>query len=287
PFCFQAESSDPSKNELLRAMDLRLSALRRELTAAFDQAVGARYSVEDLIDVQKFSDNFGSGDLSGLLLKYIELRQRSQAVGSISSSTSSEAENIEREENRGPTVELSSSELLAASPAIVERQSLTEIERYSLSSEGEEQPSVERSRTLTRYQSPRRSASPMRRIQIGRSGSRRSTAIAIKSLNYFPARDRPSTTRDASSDSGDEESERPVQKSENSVKRISVRDAIHMFESKQKDQTVDVPKMKPSVNATIGSNNKSVLRRWSSGVVEDISGSSLDAAIEASEKDDE
>ncbi|EPS69432.1 hypothetical protein M569_05337, partial [Genlisea aurea] len=132
------------RHELLRAMELRLSALRGELVVAFDQAAGSRYSVEDLIGVLKFSENFGSEDLRSF--------------------------------------------------------------------------------------SPRRSSSPMRRIQIGRSGSWRSTAISMKSLNYYPARDRSFMTRDATSDSGDEE---PVQKCDNGVKRMSVQDAIHLFESKQ------------------------------------------------------
>lgn len=51
------------RNELLRAMDLRLNALREELTTAFDQATGSRYSLEEMTDVEKFSRHLGSTDL--------------------------------------------------------------------------------------------------------------------------------------------------------------------------------------------------------------------------------
>ncbi|KAK4385234.1 hypothetical protein Sango_2647400 [Sesamum angolense] len=241
----RAEVSDSSKNELLRAMDLRLTALGGELANAFDQAAGSRYSVEEMTDIEKFSQHLGSGDLSESLRKYIEVRQGTEAVETSSSKQVSESDRVER-------------------------QSSTESDESSFSSE-EEQPSVERSRTLIRSASPRRSASPMRRIQIGRSGSRRSTAITIKSLNYFPARERSILPKDpAASDSDEEGSEQAPKKPENNVRRMSVQDAINLFESKQKDQTVDIQKARSLLSASIGA-KKSLLRRWSSGMGEDSS----------------
>lgn len=52
-----------NRNELLRAMDLRLTALKGELAAAFDQAAGTRCSFEDIIDIEKFSYYFGAVEL--------------------------------------------------------------------------------------------------------------------------------------------------------------------------------------------------------------------------------
>lgn len=269
-----AEGSDASKNNLLQAIDSRLTALRGELTAAFDQAAGSRYSVGLIIDIEKFSRHIGSESFSESLHKYIELRE---GTGAVENSTHNvpESERVRSKEVNNCTSELFSSDMPVrygvspAKAAQVERQSLTESDESSFSSE-EERPSAERSRTLARSASPRRSASPMRRVQIGRSGSRRATAITIKSLNFVPARERSFLPRDLDASDDDEQgSQNAPKQSENNV-RISVQDAISLFERKQRDQTTDVQKARSMLNASIGP-NKSVLRRWSSGMSESSS----------------
>lgn len=52
-----------NRNELLRAMDLRLAALTGELAAVFDKAVGTKCSFEDITNIEKFSYYFGAVDL--------------------------------------------------------------------------------------------------------------------------------------------------------------------------------------------------------------------------------
>uniref|UniRef100_A0A164WZB6 COP1-interacting protein 7 n=1 Tax=Daucus carota subsp. sativus TaxID=79200 RepID=A0A164WZB6_DAUCS len=191
-------SSDASKNELLRAMDLRLTALRDELVAAFCKATGTSCSSKEITDLQTFSHYFGAMNIRNSLRKFIELSQVGQVVDVPDGEKFLFTNNPRNEKtnNTNENVQTSRSSTLdtpvkyGVSPAKVaqlERQSSTE--ESSVSSE-DDQPSVERSRPVVRSATPRRSASPMRRVQIGRSGSRRASAVAIKSLNHFSGRER-------------------------------------------------------------------------------------------------
>ncbi|XP_010278914.1 PREDICTED: proteoglycan 4-like isoform X2 [Nelumbo nucifera] len=270
----QNTSSDATKNELLRAMDLRLTALREELLAAFNKIAASTCSTKQLSDLALFAQHFGAIDLRNSFFKYIELYQKNQDADSKNEQSTclQDSGNDSRKMGDGMPQTCSPVHTIkhvkyGVSPAKVaqlERQSSSESEECSNSSDGD-QPSKERSRPLIRSASPRRSASPMRRIQIGRSGSRRATALTIKSLSHFPVRERVSSNRNAPGNSSDEEESDQLQKKPDSnVLRMSVKDAISLFESKQRDQDLH-PQRRSSADIII-STNKSVLRRWSAGM---------------------
>ncbi|XP_065870065.1 flocculation protein FLO11-like isoform X2 [Euphorbia lathyris] len=265
-------SSDTSKDELLKAIDLRLTALRKELAAALNQAAGLTCSSKDVRNLIDFCDHFGVADLMNSLCKLLQLSHKSetsvldtQAIMIMSRSDKTEKTNEDTQISR--STNLRTPVKYGVSPAVVaqvERQSSTESEKSSYSSD-ENQISAERSRALSRSAQPRRSASPMRRIQIGRSGSRRAPALTIKSLGHYPGRERTLTYGDADSNCSENEgSERISKKPQNDVRRISVQDAISLFERKQKDQSAT---QKRSSNPSLCT-NKSVLRRWSAGTTE-------------------
>ncbi|XP_019430947.1 PREDICTED: uncharacterized protein LOC109338217 [Lupinus angustifolius] len=262
-------SSETSKNDLLRAMDLRLTALRNKLAETLSEATGATCSTKDIAYLAKFSQHFGATNIENSLSKFIELNQKSQDVGPMNNETTCDMSNdgsnrsvknlpISKPVHSDTPVKYSVSPAKAAQ---VERHSPTESE--SSNSGDEDQASAERSRSLIRSTTPRRSASPMRRVQIGRTGTRKAATLTIKSLSYFPSRERLISYKDAAEDdSNGEISEQPHKKTEIDVRRITVQDAISLFESKQRDETAGTQKRKSLTEVSI-STTKSVLRRWS------------------------
>ncbi|CAM6087988.1 unnamed protein product [Calypogeia fissa] len=146
-------------------------------------------------------------------------------------------------------------------------------------------------RLARRSTSPRRrSSSPLRKIQVGRSGSRRSGLVVIRNINYIASsqeknRDKGGTDDDNSdggggNESGDDvETNRQQQQTSDNV-RFSVKDAINLFE-KKKSASGDASSKKlakqdrgassesggSSHNEKVSSFNEKV-KRWSGGVSE-------------------
>ncbi|XP_071687168.1 uncharacterized protein [Rutidosis leptorrhynchoides] len=57
-------SSVDSKNELLKAVDLRLMSLKDEIVATFNQATNGRCSIKDISDLENFAHHLGAKDTS-------------------------------------------------------------------------------------------------------------------------------------------------------------------------------------------------------------------------------
>ncbi|KAJ7959491.1 serine/arginine repetitive matrix protein 2-like isoform X2 [Quillaja saponaria] len=273
-------SSDASKNELLRAMDLRLKALGKELAATINKAVGDTCSYKEIAYLEKFSQHFGATDVQYHLFRFLELSQNSHQLHEekplltcdLTNDDANITDNVPQVSKAVGSVTPVEYGVSPVKVAEVERQSPTESEESGYSSD-EGRTFAERSRTLIRFASPRRSASPMRRIQIGKSGLRKAAALTIKSLNSYPAREKWSSYRDvAVTRCEEDECEQPCKKTEIDVRRITVQDAICLFESKQKDhQTADNQKSRSTTDISLGT-NKSVLRRWSAGMGEASAG---------------
>ncbi|KAL7585542.1 uncharacterized protein LOC111885381 [Lactuca sativa] len=236
-------SSFESKNELLRTVDLRLSELKENLSYALNQATGAKCSTNDISNMENLAHHFGAEDIRDSLQKLLELSELKDSITETSIPTS----------QLSPPVKYGVSPAKAAQ---IERQMSTDSET-SFSSEDNQPPPIERSRTPARSAASRRSASPMRRIQIGRGGPRRPAVLSIKSLNYAKT----TSQRDEAGQSSQEEDEESERVAKSNALRMSVQDKISLFESKQKeDQGVEI--QKPKIV------EKAVLRRWSSGMSE-------------------
>ncbi|XP_019437283.1 PREDICTED: uncharacterized protein LOC109343457 isoform X2 [Lupinus angustifolius] len=241
-------SSEISKIEFLQAMDLRLTVLRSKLAETLNKAVGGTCSTKDMAYLAKFSQYFGATDIEHSMCKFIELNQKSEDIGLMYNETARDVTSYGAKRaviNRPISKPLHSDTpvkygVSPAKAAQAEKRILTEREESSNSSH-EDQTSVERSRSLIGSSTPRRSASPKRRVPIGRSGPNKAAALIIKRLSFPP--------------------EQPHKK-EFEVRRITVQNAIRRFESKPGDETTGIQQRKSLTNVSI-STNKFVLRRWS------------------------
>ncbi|XP_065867005.1 uncharacterized protein [Euphorbia lathyris] len=68
--------TDATKKELLRAIDVRLTAVRQDLTTSYARASAAGFNPETVSDLQLFSDCFGAHRLNEACSKFISLCER-------------------------------------------------------------------------------------------------------------------------------------------------------------------------------------------------------------------
>ncbi|KAH0921731.1 hypothetical protein HID58_021749, partial [Brassica napus] len=68
--------TDATKKELSRAIDLRLEAIKKDLTTAIVQASANGFDPQTVSDLQRFADTFGAHPLNEACGKYISLCQR-------------------------------------------------------------------------------------------------------------------------------------------------------------------------------------------------------------------
>ncbi|XP_013744594.1 COP1-interacting protein 7-like isoform X1 [Brassica napus] len=68
--------TDATKKELSRAIDLRLEAIKKDLTTAIAQASANGFDPQTVSDLQRFADTFGAHPLNEACGKYISLCQR-------------------------------------------------------------------------------------------------------------------------------------------------------------------------------------------------------------------
>ncbi|KAL1224120.1 COP1-interacting protein 7 [Cardamine amara subsp. amara] len=68
--------ADATKKELIRAIDLRLEAIKKDLTTAIAHASSNGFDPQTVSDLQRFADRFGAHHLDESCGKYISLSQR-------------------------------------------------------------------------------------------------------------------------------------------------------------------------------------------------------------------
>lgn len=263
PYSAASNEVDDSKRELLKAMDVRLSALQQEQNMAFSRAAAAGFDVDRIEDLLAFSEFFGADRLRVACNWFCELSEKQQKAAlkpvhqgfqEISSNasvmSSIENEEIEAGSSWRASRVSASGELRGVRIPIVEG-SLAPMSD-ELATVSPVRPSQLQGKGLPQRTSPRRrSASPLKKVQMGRFGSRRPGSVVIRSINYFSSHDRPSKERNnitetSSSDSEDnvksyilDEPTSAITSSPAAARRLSVQAAINLFESKQSKEIDD------------------------------------------------
>ncbi|MCO5558282.1 hypothetical protein L7F22_011861 [Adiantum nelumboides] len=257
-------NADNSKRELLRAMDVRLSALQQEQGMAFCRATAAGFDSDGIEDLLAFSDFFGADHLrlyyppvncSVACNWFHELFSKWERVANkpiehrsqdIKGQQSYLNEGIERgAPRRNINMDGIYDTRGLRNPAMVEP--LTS-DCLSPPEEAEAvspvRPHSHASKGLPQRMSPRRrSASPLKKVQMGRFGSRRAGSVVIRSINYSSERQNRERNQDmdtSSSDSEDyangcvlDEPSSSIRSSPAAARRLSVQATINLFENKQ------------------------------------------------------
>uniref|UniRef100_A0A1J3F783 COP1-interacting protein 7 n=1 Tax=Noccaea caerulescens TaxID=107243 RepID=A0A1J3F783_NOCCA len=116
--------TDATKKELSRAIDLRLEAIKKDLTKSIAQASANGFDPHSISDLQHFADRFGAPHLNEACRKYISLWQRRPDLittnlntvdeTNISQQQDAKSNNKDEEEKRDESLDESSSTVKAS-----------------------------------------------------------------------------------------------------------------------------------------------------------------------------
>lgn len=232
-------AADATKKELLRAIDVRLVAVRQDLTMACSRASAAGFNPETVAELQIFSDRFGAHRLSEACSKFFSLCQRRPDLIStatwkggaddraVRSSSGSDMSIDEPPENKQPA---------AQEPDVPKPSTCQPTKSTTLNFPG------------------RRSLGEKEKEKEGDGG---------------PEKETPTPTPTEPSSASSIQGSQPA-------RRLSVQDRINLFENKQKEsstsgsggkvvvgKSVELRRLSSDVSSAPAVVEKAVLRRWS------------------------
>ncbi|XP_047342444.1 uncharacterized protein LOC124945948 isoform X2 [Impatiens glandulifera] len=248
------EAADATKKELLRAIDVRLDAVKKDLTTACSRAASAGFTPDTISELQLFAHQFEGTRLHEACNKFRLLCERrldligpfkvgteDQAVRSSYGSDMSIDEDHNEEFSRGPSRLQHSTN----------NQQPTSAEADSI----EQHDEMEKAKAS--WQSKKSLSAPLRRSEDS-------------SINRDESKDKDSLSE---AEKGEDKSPQlQAFQSSHPARRLSVQDRINMFENKQKETSgskpavvkpVELRRLSSDVSSAPASVEKSVLRRWS------------------------
>ncbi|KAI4355396.1 hypothetical protein L6164_004175 [Bauhinia variegata] len=248
-------AADATKNELLRAIDVRLTAVRQDLTTACARASAAGFNPDTVSELECFANRFGAHLLNEACTKFLEVYHRRSDL-------------ISPWKPGGDDRELRSSvgsDMSIDDPA-----------------EDQSGPRI-RADQAHHFDQPKSSTWQQNKSFVS-FASRRTTGNEKDEDAEEEIRDNVSAEKNK--EEASTESSSSVAASQ-PARRLSVQDRINLFENKQKEssggkpivvKSVDLRRLSSDVSAGPTAAEKSVLRRWSgaSDMSIDVSGEKKD-----------
>ncbi|XP_010552256.1 PREDICTED: uncharacterized protein LOC104822667 isoform X2 [Tarenaya hassleriana] len=231
-------AADLTKKELLRAIDLRLAAVRQDLATACNRASAAGFYPDTVSELRKFADQFGASRLNEVCTKFILVCQRRP-------------------------------ELISSSGATLEDKAI----RASWGSDMSiDDPSEGQSglQDVTRSQTDRSH-------QTGMEESQQESKLPMfrqsRSNPNFLMQQTSQSEKNDEEETGPVVNEPSSSQPKQLTRRLSVQDRINLFENKQKEssnsggkpaagKSIEVKRLSTDLSSSMGM-EKVVLRRWS------------------------
>ncbi|KAJ7951465.1 COP1-interacting protein 7 [Quillaja saponaria] len=263
-------AADATKKELLRAIDVRLVAVRQDLTTACAHATAAGFNPNSVSELQHFADHFGGHHLNEACTKFISLCQRRPDLISWKLAPGGDERDVRSSYGSDmsiddPTEEQAGSHIRPQQP---HNMNSTSPEQRYYSTEA--QHHLDQSKSST-WQQPN---------SFTTFSSQRSNVNEKDEAKKEETHDVAEKKKEGA---GTESSSTPASQPS---RRLSVQDRISLFESKQKENSTgsggkpivgkSVELRRLSSGSTIP--EKAVLRRWSgaSDMIIDVSGEKKD-----------
>ncbi|XP_011079454.1 uncharacterized protein LOC105162955 isoform X2 [Sesamum indicum] len=225
-------ADDATKKELLRAIDVRLAAVRQDLSTACTRAAAAGFNIDTVSELQMFADKFGADRLNEACGKFISVSDsRPELINPCKSGT------------RGRALRSS-----CGSDMSIDEDPTT--------------PPPHQGPPTFQQPNPPPLTFPLRPTFSRESSVERDDGN--KPNDAVPEKDR----KDETSTSDETVSIQAAQP----ARRLSVQDRINLFENKQKEnsggnpvvvKSVELRRLSSDLSSSAGAVEKAVLRRWS------------------------
>lgn len=275
-------AADATKKELLRAIDVRLVAVKQDLTTACARASAAGFNPETVSKLQLFADRFGAHRLNEACNKFISLWQRRpDLVNSWKPGVDDRAVRSSSESDMSiddPTEDTTGVHRRPHQPQI----------KLLLHPTGPDDQRQQPNPTQSEYH-----LNPSQPSTCQQPKSLATTVPSRRNLNdkNEPSEEQSQPQANAQNDKKEEPLTEPssIAASQPS-RRLSVQDRINLFENKQKESSggsgskpvvgkpVELRRLSSDVSSVPVSTERSVLRRWSgaSDMSIDVSGEKKD-----------